>query len=406
MLIGIDASRTTAARRTGTGIYSLNLIRALLDLGTAHTFRLYFNEAPSPGILDPGGPPATPPGDREHSAPHEMAASIKTPGNGRPHVEYRVMPFPRLWTHARLSWEMATQPPDLLFVPAHVLPLVHPRRSVVTVHDLGYLYYPQAHTLFQNLYLRWSTRRNARAAVRLLADSEATRQDLVRHYHTHPDKVEVVYPGRDESLAPIADPQSLRRARARYGLSATDPYLLYVGTLHPRKNLVRLVQAFAATLARLDEPLYLVLAGQKGWLYDDIFAEVRRLGLDGRVLFPGFVPAGDLPSLLSGALAFVFPSLYEGFGLPVLEAMACGSPVVCSNTSSLPEVAGDAALLVDPLDVDALASALLRIVADESLRLELIDRGFRQVRRFSWTGAARQTMHILKEAGRGSDGRD
>jgi glycosyltransferase involved in cell wall biosynthesis len=374
MLIGIDASRTTTARRTGTENYSLHLIRELLTLGQEHRLRLYFNQAPSPGLL---------------------------PGN----AEQRIIPFPRLWTHVRLSWEMFADPPDLLFVPSHVLPLVHPKRSIVTVHDLGYLYYPEAHTFSQNLYLRWSTGYNARTAMRVLADSKATEGDLIRHYAIPAERIVVVYPGRDETLAPVADPALLAAVRTRYGLSG--PYLLYVGTLHPRKNLVRLVQAFASfvqsPVARFQCPipnLQLVLAGQKGWLYEEILAQVRQSGVADRVVLTGYVPDSDLPALLSGALAFVYPSLYEGFGLPVLEAMACGTPVVCSNISSLPEVAGDAALLVDPLDVEAWVTAFCRIAADEGLRRELVERGLRQAQRFSWRRCAEGTLQVLEAVAR------
>jgi len=368
MLIGIDASRAVRPQRTGTEGYSLHLIRHLLlstsgspeTLGVS-TYRLYFNTPPPPSLF-----PAT--------------------GNW----QARVMPFPRLWTHLRLSLEMARHPPDVLFVPAHVLPVVHPRRSVVTVHDLGYLYYPHAHRLFDRLYLRWSTRYNARAASHLLADSQATRDDLVRHCGIPPQKVTVVYPGLDPALRP-ADEEAIAAVRRRYALP--DDYLLYVGTLHPRKNLVRLVEAFARV--QKDVRGQLVIAGKKGWLYQDIFRRVEELGLGERVLFPGYVPEADLPALLSGARLFVFPSLYEGFGFPVLEAMACGVPVVCSNASSLPEVVGEAALLVDPHDVDALAEAIVRAWCDKDLREELIARGFRQVRRFSWERAARQVLAVL-----------
>jgi glycosyltransferase involved in cell wall biosynthesis len=374
MLIGIDASRAVAARRTGTENYSLNLIRELLAQGQDRRFRLYFNRAPATDLFLGG-------------------------------AEWRVMPFPRLWTHLRLSWEMLSNPPDLLFVPSHVLPLAHPQHTVVTVHDLGYHYYPEAHTLFQNVYLRWSTQYNARAATRVLADSEATRQDLIRYYGTPKEKIAVVYPGRDEALAPVAESQRLADMRAHYGLS--DSYFLYVGTLHPRKNLVRLVQAFASLIQSLTsssqhpmDSLQLVLAGQKGWLYEEIFAEVRRLDLTERVVLTGYVPDAHLGGLLSGALAFVFPSLYEGFGLPVLEAMACGTPVVCSDVSSLPEIAGDAALLVDPLDAEDLAQALYQIAVDERLRRTLVARGLQQVQLFSWRRCAQETLQVLEDAAR------
>jgi glycosyltransferase involved in cell wall biosynthesis len=376
MLIGIDASRSTAGQRTGTESYSLYLIRELLAAKTRHRFRLYFNQAPSSDLFP----------DK---------------------AERRVIPFPRLWTHLRLSWEMLGKAPELLFVPSHVLPLFHPQCSVVTVHDLGYLYYPEAHTLSQNVYLRWSTRFNARSATRVLADSEATRQDLVSHYQVPADKIRVVYPGWDETLAPVDDPAALAAVRERYGLA--QPYLLYIGTLHPRKNLVRLVQAFNL-IVQSPAPgpqssvsnLQLVLAGQKGWLYDELLTEVRRLGLADLVLLTGYVPENDLSALLSGAQAFVYPSLYEGFGFPILEAMACSTPVICSNVSSLPEVAGDAALQVDPLDVEALAQAIQHVIADEGLRHELVARGRQQIKRFSWQRCAQETLQVFEEAAESS----
>jgi glycosyltransferase involved in cell wall biosynthesis len=289
---------------------------------------------------------------------------------------------------------------------------------VATIHDLGYLYYPEAHTLSQNLYLRWSTRFNATSACRVLADSRSTRDDLVLHLQVPADKITVVYPGRDESLSRETRPELLASTRTRYGI--TGPFLLYIGTLHPRKNLVRLVEAFGQLLgclsnAQPDAPfesdgqggphpfdkLQLVLAGRKGWLYDEVLARIRRLGLEGRVILPGFIAESDLSALLSAASVFVFPSLYEGFGFPVLEAMSCGVPVVCSNSSSLPEVAGEGALLVDPEDVNALASAMLKALNDSACRRSLVEAGYQQIRRFSWQRCAEETMKALEEAGRG-----
>ena len=350
----------------------MRLICDLIALGAGHRFRLYTNGQPPAGLF--GG---------------DLAAAT---------VELRSIPFPRLWTHLRLSAEMTVRPPDLLFVPAHVLPLIHPRRSVVTVHDLGYLAYPEAHKTGDRRYLDWSTRWNARRAQLVIADSAATKADLIRAYGVDERKIRVIHLGRDESLAPVRDIRVLAEVRARYGIAAH--YVLYVGTLQPRKNLARVIEAFARrAIGPAFAELQLVLAGQKGWLYDDLFAQVERMGLAGRVLFPGYVEDADLPALLSGALAFVFPSLYEGFGIPVLEAGACGVPVITSNTSSLPEVAGDAALLVDPHDVDAIAEAMNRLVTDETLRAELSRRGQANVQRFSWEKCARETLAVLVEAG-------
>lgn len=355
MHIGIDASRVTVARRTGTESYALNLIRAMLGIGGTHQFTLYFRNAPTPDLL--GG-------------------------------QHRLIPFPRLWTHVRLAWELATARPrpEVLFVPAHVAPLIQPLPAVVTVHDLGYRYFPDAHPLGQRLYLDWSTRFSARAAKRLMADSHATAQDLQRFYNTSPGKITVVYPGRDERLARV-DPAPVR---AKYGLPET--YLLHVGTLQPRKNLVRLIEA--VTRSGQPSAVSLVLAGRAGWLSASITTLAQERGV--RVL--EYVPEEDLAGLYSGATAFVFPSLYEGFGFPVLEAMACGTPVICSNTSSLPEVAGEAALLVDPLNTQALASAIGRVLADADLRAALVGRGFEQIQKFSWEKAARETLAVLEGA--------
>lgn len=362
MLIGIDASRAVAAQATGTELYSQQLIRALAASAPGHRFRLYFNQTPPAGFLQAGN------------------------------IEHRVIPFRRLWTHVRLAWETAQHPPDALFVPAHVLPILHPRRSLVTVHDLGYLDFPEAHPAGQRFYLDASTRWNARAASRLLADSQATKADLIRRYRTPPDKIVVAYPGLDPSLRRIEDAQHVQAVKARYAIEGQ--YLLYLGTLQPRKNLARLIEAFgrSRTLG-----CKLVIAGKKGWLYADLFRLAEKAGVADRVIFPGYVHDADKATLLSGAMALVFPSLYEGFGFPVIEAMACGTPVICSNTSSMPEAAGDAALLVDPLDTDAIAAAIDRVTADAGLRGQLVGRGYVQASRFTWQTCARAVLSALED---------
>jgi len=363
MLIGVDASRAVADRPTGTETYSRRLIQALLSLECPHRFRLYLRSAPPADLFSK--------------------------------AELRVIPFPRVWTHARLSWEMARRPPDVLFVPAHVLPIVHPSRTLVTVHDLGYLSFPQAHPWQQRLYLDLSTRWNARAATHILTDSQATKADLVARYGVDASKTTVVYPGRDESLHPVRDPALIRAVKARYDIA--DDYFLYLGTLQPRKNLRRVVEAFAPFAAhRGSSDIQLVLAGKRGWLYDELFERVREKGLDRAVHFPGYIDDEHKAALLSGALAFVFPSLHEGFGLPVLEAQACGCPVITSATSSLPEVAGDAALLVDPSDETAISRAMARLVNERGLRIDLIRRGFANVERFSWHASAETILKVIE----------
>lgn len=370
--IGIDASRALMGRKTGTEHYSASLLAALARLPEAERYRflLYVN------------------------ADYETAIErlgFALPANWR----VRAIPFPRLWTHLRLSWEMLTRPPGTLFIPSHVVPTWHPTRTVVTIHDLGYLCFPQAHTRWSRFYLNVSTWFSVRAARRVIAISEATRRDLVKHYKTPTSKIRVIYHGRDSMFAPVTDEKKLAETAARYGVGRL--YCIHVGTLQPRKNLSMLVKAWDELRSRTHNLPQLLLAGKHGWLYDSLLGEVRARGLGDLVKLANYVQRDDLPALYSGALALTLPSLYEGFGLPALEAMACGTPVIASNSSSLPEVVGDAGVLLDPNDVSAWADAVLRLMNDEALRKQLSRLGLQRAARFSWERCARQTLHVLTE---------
>jgi glycosyltransferase involved in cell wall biosynthesis len=368
MLIGIDASRAAKAQRTGTEGYAYHLIRELVPLAEAagHRLRLYFQQQPQHPISD------------------------------SPAVEHVVIPWPRLWTHLRLAWELHRRPPDLFFTPAHVIPFTYRGPAVATVHDLGYLFFPQAHTRTQKAYLQWSTRHNAQRSRRVLADSEATRQDLTTHLGTPSQKIDVVYPGIDPELQPVHDEEVLSAVQAKYGIAA--PYFLYLGTLQPRKNVGRLVEAFANAPAAGNQQL--VLAGKPGWLSQPIMEQIAALPapVAQRVRVTGYVAEEDKAALLSGATALLFPSLYEGFGFPVLEAQACETPVLTSNSSSLPEVAGEAALLVDPERMDEIRAGIERLAQDEALRRRLVEAGRSNVRRFNWQKAAAAALRTLEEA--------
>lgn len=380
--IGIDASRATREQRTGTEGYCLHLLRALLRLDAENAYTLYYNTPPPPGLLP-------------------------LPANAR----QRVMPFPRLWTHGRLSWEMARRAPDVLFVPAHVLPLIHPRRCVATIHDLGYYHEPDAHPPRQRAYLEWATRYNADNATRIIVDSEATRRDLATLLHVPDDKMRVIHLGVDARFQPQRAAARVAAVKQVYGIAG--PYILYVGTVQPRKNLVRLIEAFGRVVQAIEggyegmNPyatesgqglLTLVLVGRKGWGCEPIMRAAEEMELGKRVIFPGYASDEDLPALYSGAELFVMPSLYEGFGLPVLEAMACGTPVVASNVSSLPEIAGDAALLADPADSASLARAIIRVLLDPARAAAMRERGLARARQFTWDACARQTLAVLREA--------
>lgn len=354
MRIAIDASRTTVARVTGTEQYSLRLLQGVTARG-GHAFTLYFRDPPAPDLFPP-------------------------------HTERRVIPFPRLWTHVRFAAALWRDRPDLTWVTAHTLPFLFPGPAIVTIHDLGYLHFPQAHPTRQRLYLDLTTRYSARRAVRVFADSAATQADLIAHYHVPQSKVRILYPGVD--APPIGDVAAVRR---RYGLP--DRYFLFLGTLQPRKNIARLAQAYARFRAEHAETdIALVLAGGRGWLYDDVWTA----GIPG-IIQTGYIDEADKGALYAGALAFVFPSLYEGFGFPVLEAMHCGTPVLCSATSSLPELVGDAALTVDPLNSDAIAAGMSRLADDSSLRADLIRRGRVRAATFTWDAAAERALALIAE---------
>jgi glycosyltransferase involved in cell wall biosynthesis len=268
--------------------------------------------------------------------------------------------------------------------------------AVITVHDLSTLLFPELHVR-DTIEMHERKMHFVRTQADLvIAVSENTRRDVVEHLGVPPERVHVVYEAADDQFQPIENPEAITAVTRRYGLNPGG-YVLTVGTLEPRKNQIRLVEAFhLLSQWGMTQGLKLVLAGGKGWLYENLFQRVEELGLTENVVFTGVVPDEDLPALMNGALLFVYPSLYEGFGLPVLEAMACGVPVITSNVSSLPEVAGDAALLVDPYDVEGLAEAMRSLIESEEIRADLRKKGLVQAARFSWERAARETVRVYK----------
>jgi glycosyltransferase involved in cell wall biosynthesis len=303
-------------------------------------------------------------------------------------------------TDRRLRWQQWELPrraraagAEVLHVTGFDAPRLRPCPVVLTVHDLVGMLFP--HNLPPVARLYWSRwlPHSVRWATRIIADSQHTRTDLIRLLGVPPERIEVVYLGVEETFRPVTDPERLAAVRERYGL--LDRLILYLGTLEPRKGLDVLIAAFAQVAA--DLPHHLVIAGKEGWHTGSLFRQVRTLGLERRVHFPGYVAAEDQAALYSLADLFAFPSRYEGFGLPVLEAMACGTPVVCSQAGSLPEVAGDAALLIPPDDATALAAALREVLQDGALRQGLRERGLERAHRFTWEETARRTLAVYEQ---------
>ncbi len=375
--IGIDY--TAAVRqRAGIGRYTRNLVRALAELDAESRYTLFVA----------GGP-----GDD---------------GLGAWPRNFRLRPVPVsdrwlniVWQRLRLPIpvQAVTGPLDLFHSPDFVLPPLGKTPSILTVHDLSFLRVPECFVPGFRTYLEQAVTRAVRRARQILADSYSTQRDLVELLGVDAERVTVLYPGVERRFQPIDDAALLGAVRSRYSLPAR--FVLGVGTLQPRKNFTGLIQAFAGLLAHshpVTEDLQLVIAGGKGWLADDIPATAARLGVAGRLHRLGFFDDQDLPALYNLASVFAFPSLYEGFGLPVVEAMACGTPVVCADNSSLPEAAGDAAWLVPARDPAALASALLRLLADPELRSGLSARGREQAQRFTWPAAAADLLGLYRKA--------
>jgi glycosyltransferase involved in cell wall biosynthesis len=358
--LAIDASRMVRENRTGTENYAVGLVHAMARMPNLPDITLYAR--------------------RGFPIQHPSGMTVRESGPAR------------LWTHIGLSRAMRRDRPDALFVPAHVIPLIHPKASVVTVHDLGYIHEPKAHPRRQRLFLDRTTRWNARSAQRIIAISGQTRDDLVEHYRVPRNKITVVHMGVDHGRFNPRPGREIACVKRECGIKG--PYLLFVSTVQPRKNVKRLVEAFET----LDEPhLELVIAGKPGWLSEPIEKRIQESRLARRIHRLGRVSDADLPALYSGAAAYVFPSLFEGFGMGVVEAMASGAPVVTSRVPSLTEVSGDAAILVDPESVDSIAEGI-QAALDPEMAVDLRQRGLKRARDFSWDTAARQTLQVIQDA--------
>jgi glycosyltransferase involved in cell wall biosynthesis len=319
-----------------------------------------------------------------------------------PHVEVRLTRphTPLVRIPLTLAAELRRRPVDLLHV-QYTAPPFAPCPVVATIHDLSFEHLPQTFKRRSRMQLRLTVRRTARTSARVLVPSEHTRRDILETYHLKPERLTVTPLAAAGHFAPVDDEREVARVRERYNLR--DDYILAVGSIQPRKNLARLIAAYAdLRRARPHANLpKLALVGKLAWLYDETLRAIEACGLGDLTVLTGYVAEADLPALYTGALCFVYPSYFEGFGLPPLEAMQCGAPVIAGNRTSLPEVVGDAGVLVDPFDKDALALALGRVIDDADLRARLRTKGLERATRFSWRETARLTLQAYKRAAGG-----
>jgi glycosyltransferase involved in cell wall biosynthesis len=306
-----------------------------------------------------------------------------------------------MWHRLRapIPVDWLTGPVDIFHSPDFVLPPVRQARAMVTVHDLAFLLYPECADERLRNYLERAVPRSVSRADFVVADSENTRNDVICLLGVPPERTAVVYGGVDPRFERVTDAAHLGRLRARLGLDEEAPFILFVGVIEPRKNLVGLMDAFALFKSRQNLPHKLLIAGGRGWLWEGIIAHAERSPVRDDIKFAGFFPDEELPALYSAAQMFVFPSHYEGFGLPVLEAMACGTPVISSRASSLPEVVGDAGFLVEPNDPEQLAAAMELLALNPNVREDLRRRGHERAGRFTWEAGATALLDVYQRVG-------
>jgi glycosyltransferase involved in cell wall biosynthesis len=368
----IDVS-AAVHRRAGLGRYAQELVKGLVDLGRGDV-----------------------------SSPLQLTAFYHQ--RGAAHLDPPIDRLPRITTRLSVRpWRLATAlayftgagmdrmfgDVDVFHATEHLLPRLKKTRSVFTLHDLIFQFDPDSHKPLNIAFLKTLMPRFLKAAGAIIAVSENSKRDAINLYGIPADKIHVIYEGVDPKFTPITDPERLSQVRSKYHLP--DRFILHVGTIEPRKNLTLLFDVAAQTKE------HIVVAGKLGWLTDPILAKVKELGVEDHVTFTGFINDDDLPTLISAANVLAMPSKYEGFGLPILEALACGTPVVTSNAASLPEVGGDAALYAWHDDVRSWANLLALALDDVELRGSLRERGFRQAAKFRWDTMARETLQVYQK---------
>lgn len=363
MRIGIEAERANVTNPTGVEHYAQQLILSFAKENSQDQFVLYLRTKP-------------------------VSWMQQLPKN----FKLKVIPFPVFWTQLRISWEMLVDPVDVLFIMASALPLVHPINSVVTIHDLAWEFYPETFTTFMRWYLRFSTWFACKFARSIIAVSEQTKKDIVQTYRTPASKISVIYHGFDLSteIHAKASPEQLSEEQEKV-VALPEKYILYISTLQPRKNVSGLIEAFLELKQEKQIQHSLVLVGGKGWLFEKIMQQIQD---HPEIIYCGY--GYDRFAYLKRADLLVQPSFYEGFGMSLLDAFEAGVPVACSNVSSLPEVAGDAAIYFDPKNKQEMKSAIYAAITDRSLHDSLVEKGRERLKLFTWTKCAKQTLALLK----------
>lgn len=364
--IGIDAT-AIPSNRVGAGVYTFNLVKYLSIIDKKNQYYIFG----SPSTID------------EWRIKQTNIKFLK--------VNNRYRPLRILWEHTMLPLLVKKFNLDILHSPHYTSPLIKTSHSVVTFHDMIFFIYPSLHTLFKRYYFKKMMLASLKHADAIIAVSESTKNDILKYCRVSPSKISVILEAADGIFKPSAY-NSIEYICKKYGLESKK-YILFTGLLEPRKNVPVLLKAFAGIRQKGHE-IKLAIVGRQGWMYNEIFKTIKQLNLEQHIVFTGYVPETELPHLYSGAAVFVYPSLYEGFGLPVLEAMSCGTPVITSNISSMPEIVGNAALTINPHNHHELMQAIEKIIADSNLSISLKSRGLKRATEFSWEKTAIETLKV------------
>lgn len=369
MIIGIDGNEANVERRVGSNQYAYELLKALKEENTKHGIVIYLRDKP-----------------------------LSDMPNESQNWKYRVFGPKKFWTQWRLPLDLYFHKPrpNVFFSPGHYAPRFSPVPVVVSIMDLGYLKFPQHFTKKDLYQLTLWTSKSIQVASHILAISQSTKNDIIEAYGVPEEKITVTYPGYDKKRFNLkVKGQESEKARRKCGI--LGDYILFLSTLKPSKNIEGLLEAFyQMTRSNPVRYISLVIAGKKGWMYESIYKKVEELGLGKKVIFTDFVAEDEVPGLMAGAKVFVMPSFWEGFGIPALEAMATGVPTVVSNVGSLPEVVGEAGIIVEPYKPEDIARGIKEALARNE---ELKERGLTQIKKFSWVKCARNTLEVLEKYG-------
>jgi glycosyltransferase involved in cell wall biosynthesis len=371
MIIGIDGNEANVEKRVGIGEYAYELLRQFAERREENIdFRIYLKTDPLPHM------------PRVHDR-----------------FTYRIISPGKLWTQWRLPLDLYIHKPrvNVFFTPSHYAPRFSPMPTVISVMDLSYMFFPELFNKSDLYQLKNWTSYSVKKAKKVLTISNSSKNDIIKEYNIASGKVVVTYPGVREADSLTPQIYSMNQIKNTHNISGN--YILFVGTLQPRKNIIKLMEAFShvASSEKSPKDLQLVIIGKKGWLYEEILNAPEKYDITDKVVFLDSITNEDLPLFYKNALCMVLPSLYEGFGLPVLEAMKYDCPVIASSVSSLPEAGGEACLYINPEDTADMSEKITSLITNENLRKELIEKGRAQVKKFSWQKTAKDTLEILKE---------